>query len=195
VFRRRKKITRHILSKNKYDISLVNRLAKAKKNEKQLPTTTRAKFTYIGKETKFITKLFKDSPIKITFTTRNTIKRLLSTKPHPIQEQFDSSGVYQLPCPDCHMKYVGQTGKSFPVRFSEHFRDYKYNNNKSKFTQHLLDNKHSIGPIEDIMKVLCKTNKRKLMDTMERYKIYKETYMNNQINDTNIAKSDVIFET
>jgi len=93
------------------------------------------------------------------------------------------------------MKYVGQTGKSFPVRFSEHFRDYKYNNNKSKFTEHLLDNKHSIGPIEDIMKVLCKTNKRKLMDTMERYKIYKETYMNNQINDTNIAKSDVIFET
>jgi len=154
-----------------------------------------AKFTYIDKETKFISKLFKDSPIKITFTTRNTIKRLLSPKPHPIQEQFDSSGVYQLFCPDCHRKYVGQTGGSFRVRFSEHFRDYKYNNNKSKFAQHLLDNKHPIGPIEDIMKVIYKTNKGKLMDTMERYYIYKETYVNNQINEKNTAKPNVIFET
>ena len=191
----KKKITKHILSKNKYDISLVNRLAKTKKNKKQLPTTKWAKFTYIGKETKFVTKLFKDSPIKITFTTRNTIKRLLSTKPHPIQEQFDSSGVYQLSCPDCHMKYVGQTGRSFRIRFSEHFRYYKYNNSKSKFAKHLVDNKHSVGPISDIMKVLYKKNKGKLMDTMEWCYIYKETYMSNQINDKNTAKPSVIFET
>ena len=75
------------------------------------------------------------------------------------------------------------------------FWDYKYNTNKSKFAQHLLDNKHSIGPIEDIMKVLYKTNKGKLMDTMERYYIYKETYTNNQINDTNTAKPNIIFDT
>jgi len=33
------------------------------------------------------------------------------------------------------------------------------------------------------------------MDTMERYYIYKETYMNHQINDKNNAKPNVIFET
>jgi hypothetical protein len=33
------KVIKHILSKNKYDVSLVKRLAKTKKNEKQLPTT------------------------------------------------------------------------------------------------------------------------------------------------------------
>jgi hypothetical protein len=93
------------------------------------------------------------------------------------------------------MKYVGQTGRSFLVRLSEHFRGYKYNKNKSKFGQHLLDNKHSLGPIEDIMKVLYKTNKGKLMDTMERCHIYKETYMNNQISDKNTAKPNVVFET
>jgi len=48
------------------------------------------------------------------------------------------------------MKYVGQTDRPFHVRFQEHFRDYKYANNKSKFAQHLLDNRHSIGPIENI---------------------------------------------
>jgi len=81
-----KNIIKHIISKNKYDISLANRLAKTKKNEKQPLTTKLAKFTSICKETKFITKLFKDSPIKVNSTTRNTIKRLLTPKPHPIQE-------------------------------------------------------------------------------------------------------------
>ena len=190
-----KHIIEHIISENKYDISLIEKLAKTKNNEKQPPRTKWAKFTYVVKETKFITKLFKDSPIKVTFTTRNTIKKLLSTKPRPVQEQFDSSGVYHLSCPDCHVKYVGQTGRSFRIRFPGHFRDYKYNTNKSKFAQHLLDNKHSIGPIEDIMKVLYKKNKGKLMDTMERYFIYKETYMNNQINDKNTVKPNIIFKT
>jgi hypothetical protein len=46
--------------------------------------------------------------------------------------------------------YIGQTGDPFHLRFQEHFRHYKYANNKSKFAHHLLDNKHSIGPIEDI---------------------------------------------
>jgi hypothetical protein len=93
------------------------------------------------------------------------------------------------------MKYVGQTGRSFKMRFAEHFRDYKYNTNKSKFAQHLLDNKHSSDPIEDIMKVLYRTNKGKLMDTMERYYIYKETQLNNLINDRNTAKPNIIFDT
>jgi hypothetical protein len=147
------------------------------------------------KETKFITKLFKDSPIKVTFTTNNTIQKLLSSRPQPLQKQYDNSGIYQLTCPDFHMKYVGQTGRSFKIRFAEHFRDYKYNTNKSKFAQHLLDNKHYIGPIDDIMKILYRTNKGKLMDTMERYHIYKETQLNNHINDKNTIKPNIIFET
>ena len=47
------------------------------------------------------------------------------------------------------MEYVGQTGRSFRIRFSEHFRDFKYAYNKSKFAQHLLENNHSIGPIDE----------------------------------------------
>jgi hypothetical protein len=33
------------------------------------------------------------------------------------------------------------------------------------------------------------------MDTMERYHIYKETQLNNQTNDKNIIKPNIIFET
>jgi hypothetical protein len=35
-----------------------------------------------------------------------------------------------------------------------HFIDLKYGNRKSSFAKHLLDNEHSVGPIEDIVNIL-----------------------------------------
>jgi hypothetical protein len=52
------------------------------------------------------------------------------------------------------MKYTGQTGRSFKVRFQEHFGDFKCSNGKSSFAQHLLDNRHAIGPMKDIMDII-----------------------------------------
>ena len=69
------------------------------------------------------------------------------------------------------MKYTGHTGRPFKVRFQEHLWDFKYNNNRSKFAQHLIDNKHAIGKME----VVQVTKKRKMMDTVEGFHIYKET--------------------
>jgi hypothetical protein len=46
----------------------------------------------------------------MAFTTQNTIGKLLSLEQNPNQKQFENSGVYQLNCPNCNMKYVGQTG-------------------------------------------------------------------------------------
>jgi hypothetical protein len=107
---RERNTIKHIISKNKFDTTLIDKFTNTKRKEKQpLESQKWAKFTYTGKETKFITKLFKDSPIKVTFTTNNNIKKLLSSRSQPPQKQYDSSGVYQLTCPDCHMKYVGQT--------------------------------------------------------------------------------------
>jgi hypothetical protein len=93
------------------------------------------------------------------------------------------------------MKYTGQTGRPFKTRAQKHFRDFKYGNNKSKFTQNLLENKHSFGLMEDIMSIVHITNKGKMMDTLERYYIYKETKSNNQINDKLTVKPNAIFET
>jgi len=79
------------------------------------------------------------------------------------------------------MRYIGQTGRLFRVRFQEHFQDFKYGNNKSKFAMHLLENKHSIDYIENIMKDLYITNKCHLMDTTEKLYVYKETKNSNEI--------------
>jgi len=93
------------------------------------------------------------------------------------------------------MKYIGQTGRPFKTRFQEHLRDFKYNNRKSKFAQHLLDTQHSMDEMENIMDVIHITNKGRMMNTIERYYIYRETKLNNQINDRLTVQPNVIFET
>ena len=188
-----KNIIKHILQKNKYDISAMNIPLKTHGNKSKAGQKW-AKFTYVGRETKFITKLFKNSSVNVSYTTHNTISKLLSHRPTTNQNKFDGIGVYQLTCPDCKMKYVGQTERSFYTRFHEHFRDFKYANQKSKFAQHLLENNHSIGPIDNIMEVLHHTKKGKLMDTLERFHIYKVTHENIQINDKNKSRPNVIFD-
>lgn len=80
-------------------------------------------------------------------------------------------------------------------KIQEYFRDYKYENRKSKFAQHLLDNKHSIGSMENIMEILHITRKRKMMNTLERFHIYNETKLDNQINDKCTVKPNIIFDT
>jgi hypothetical protein len=49
--------------------------------------------------------------------------------------------------------------------------------------------------MEDIMDIVHITNKGKIMDTLERYYMYKETKSINQINDKLTVKSSAIFET
>jgi ferritin-like metal-binding protein YciE len=65
---------------------------------------------------------------------------------------------------------------------------------KSKFAQHLTENQHSIDSIDNVKDIIHITNKRRMMDTIEKFYIYRETKHNNQINDMLTIKSNVIFE-
>jgi transposase-like protein len=67
------------------------------------------------KEAGLITKLVKNTNIKVTFNTNNTIVKCLTTKHKTAQNKYDKNGVYQLTCPNCEKKYTGQTGRPFKV--------------------------------------------------------------------------------
>jgi len=72
----------------------------------------------------------------------------------------------------CHKKHKGQIGRPFHVRFCEHYNDYKYAYNKSKFAQHLLNEDHAFAPMNDIMDVVHFARKGKMLDTLEKFYIY-----------------------
>jgi len=94
--------------------------------------------------------------------------------------KYDKNGVYQLEYP--------------LMRFREHYNDYKYANNRSKFAQHLIDEGHAFCPMNDIMDIIHIANQRKMLDTLEKFYIYKETQSGNQINDKLTVQKNLIFE-
>jgi hypothetical protein len=184
-----------ILHNNKYDSQLNRKPLKSITSpENPAPNTKWAHFTYFGKETRYITKLFHHTPIKVAYTTKNTLQKLLFTPTTPVPDKYSRSGVYKLTCPDCKKIYTGQTGRPFSTRFWEHYQDYIHGQNKSKFAEHLVKHCHSFGPIDTVMKPIYFTSKGRIMNTTERFHIYGETRLNNQINDWHTVQPNAIFE-
>jgi hypothetical protein len=185
----------HILKVNNYGHSIPHNLhsepgKKKKQEEKKLK---RAIFTYTGPQVRKITKLFHSAKVKTAFTTKHTIQKLLRT--HQNQINFNGSGVYQLECGDCNRKYVGQTGRSFHTRFKEHKGDFDNNNNKSLFAKHLLEEGHSLQPIESCMKILEYQRKSQKLNTLEQYHIYRLTKTEQPLNEQYTGTQNPIFES
>jgi hypothetical protein len=116
-------------------------------------------FTYIGKETLFITKIFKHANLQIAYRTNNTLRKHLSYNTTQ-QDKFTQSGIYKLICPDCNKAYIGQTGRNFCKRYNEHKRDFRYNTLQSKFAKHLTEHGHTFGNTESALEVLLFHKKR-----------------------------------
>jgi len=73
-----------ILVKNKYHASSIEKFNKEKRQRQNNQKQKCVNFTYVDKETRFITKLFKSTSVKIVFTTSNTTgKRLAVNKRFP----------------------------------------------------------------------------------------------------------------
>ena len=52
-----------------------------------------------------------NTDLKIAYTTNNSLEKLLNKqKEKNPKSKFNNSGVYQLTCPTCQKKYIGQTG-------------------------------------------------------------------------------------
>jgi hypothetical protein len=58
-----------------------------------------------------------------------------------------------------------------------------------------MHNRHAIGPLQDIMDVVHITRKRRMMGTLEKFYIFRETKLNNQIKDKLTVKPNIVFET
>jgi hypothetical protein len=187
---------KQILHNNKYDVpSVIDNLTKRDKNQKpdNNPPQNWAKITYVGKETRTITKVFKGTSVKIAYSTNNNLKKLLDKGCKKEENKFDQNGVYQLTCTACSRKYIGQTDSPFQTRFKEHYNNFKNAHNKSNFAQHVIEEGLSFGPMNEINEPLHIANKGRMLDTLERLYIYKETKLTNQINDKLTVQYNPIF--
>ena len=93
---------------------------KRKKHKQDTRKGKWAKFTYTYtylERNEVYHKLFKSTDVKVTFNTDNTGERRLATRHETEKNTYNKSGIYQLTCPDCKMKYAGQTGNPSKLAF------------------------------------------------------------------------------
>jgi hypothetical protein len=170
-------IIRTILNNNNYPQNTIQRISKpSEKNNIQKKKLTT--FTYFGPEIRIITELFKNSEVGISYITKNNIKHLLRINENR-NDRFNLSGVYQLQCAECPLKYIGQSGRTFKIRFKEHIKNINNNGQNSKFAQNVVDTTHEYGTTNQTMEILHIAKKGRALDTYERFHIYeisKKTY-------------------
>ena len=82
------KIIQDILHSNGYNASTLKSISSSKKQEHGTEKTHWSKFTYIRKETRAITKVFRNTRVKVTYSTNNTLGKLLTKKHYPPQKQI-----------------------------------------------------------------------------------------------------------
>ena len=147
----------------------------------------------MGKETSYITNVFRRADLKIAFRTNNTIGNLLGHR-NPVPDKFSVSGVCKLTCPDSNKTYVGQAGRRFSIRYNEHKKAFHKNSHTSSFAQHLHEQVHSFGPIDNIMQVLHHHKKGVHLNTIERFYIHAEYVANNHLNDNHSIFPNIILD-
>jgi hypothetical protein len=110
-------------------------------------------FTYVGRETRYTTKFFRNTNIKTAFKTINNLKKHLF--PNQVTtDKYEKPGVYKLKCMDCTRQYIGQTGRSFKTKYKEHIRHIHNKRETSGYVQHILEAEHAFGKMSDIMEVI-----------------------------------------
>jgi hypothetical protein len=108
---------------------------------------------------------------------------------------YNQSGIYQLQCSQCPLKYIGQTGCTFRIRYKEHINTIRTNRQNSKFAQHILDTGYEYDTLEQTMKILHVEKKGPKLNTLERFYIDDITKKDLQMNDTFTDIHNPIFDT
>jgi hypothetical protein len=127
-------------------------------------------FTYIGNQTRTITRLFKNTNLSIAYRTNNTIKNHLCISNYNT-DKYSRSGIYELKCNSFPLKYIGQTGCNFRTRYSEYIQAIHYNKTASKYAKHILETGHAYGTIENTL-TFYSMRKRALKWIHLNYNIY-----------------------
>jgi hypothetical protein len=115
-----------ILHNNQFNVEILDDINRGKRtNRTDRNSTTPILFRYVEKETKFVTKIFKNTNINISYKANTTIQKLLAYNKQKDIDKYGKSGIYVLECLDGGKRYLRQTGRPFWIRFKEHFSSHK----------------------------------------------------------------------
>jgi hypothetical protein len=107
--------------------------------------------------------------------------------------KYDNSGIYQMKCLDCPLRYIGQTGRTFKIRYKEHTQAIRNNNSNYGYSNHKLNTGHTYGTVTNTTDVIRKGRKGRHLSALEKYHIYKISKTNVHLNDKSNEANNPIF--
>ncbi|KAG8334141.1 hypothetical protein J6590_108662 [Homalodisca vitripennis] len=124
-----------------------------------------------------ITKSFKKhANINVSTNSKIKLKNILGNPKNKINEE-EKSGIYQINCDNCDLKYIGQTKRKLKQRAKEHRACLKYQQEeRSAMAKHALQTGHSFSNA----KLLKEVQNKKFLDAYETIFIKKN--QNNLVN-------------
>ncbi|XP_050509003.1 uncharacterized protein LOC126886191 [Diabrotica virgifera virgifera] len=94
--------------------------------------------------TEKLTKLFKPLSTKIGIKNCKTVGNLFSRTKTPIDIWEKSNVVYNIPCKDCHLKYIGHKKRTLKSRVTSHRSDIRCNKHSCALSSHSISLNHQI---------------------------------------------------
>lgn len=185
-----KQIITHILLKNNYPIYLINSLifnyhsvqSSTISNSNQPSSTsqptqnTYKSITFNQKSSNNIINIIKKNlkSVKIAEKVPNKMENSYSKLKDKINKEQQENIIYSIPCANCDQVYIGESGRHFEKRMTEHKYDMKNvqkNPEKSALVQHYYSTGHTFN-IEEatIIDRESHFNRRKLLEACHIWK-------------------------
>jgi hypothetical protein len=193
-----------IANNNKFPKHIITRLEKQIQTKTQMTSTkfdnTKgddnkkwAIFTYHSPKIRKITNLFRQTNVRISFKSSNTIQQRTRPRTMDTTQDKDKSGIYNLICRTCKKSYIGQTSRTLTIRHREHIRYIKNNDPQSAYALHILQNAHECGPISDTMSLHKPVKKPHMLIPYEQ--LYIQSFHHNEklIPEQNCGEQDPLF--
>jgi hypothetical protein len=113
---------------------------------------------FVQGTTEKIKRVLERHNINVAIRPVSTLRNYLM-KPKDKLPHLDQTGVvYSIPCQDCDVKYIGETGRALGTRIKEHHASVKNGKvQNSALAEHVFDNGHRI--VWDDTKVVCKESR------------------------------------
>ena len=172
-------VIKHIALSNGYDNTIVDDILRKHTKKSVLPRPPKEELKFIPSDFNNafaipISNFLRKHNMNVASSTSNNLLRLLKPRSDTHVPLEDKAWVYRLKCGSCDGFYIGQTGRSFRVRYKEHQpKKPGSKTSSSNFARHLSAEGHISGTFKTSCAPPHICDKGPLMNTLEEYEIYK----------------------
>ena len=146
---------RHIFANNGYPKYLLKKFFGATSNShprrltdmtapRPSATITYRRLPYVPGLSQPLSSLFRLDGVRVAYYNLSTVGELFTKLKHRTSLEKMSGVVYEIPCADCPLLYVGQTKNWLKTRIGQHMRDIKNQKLTSALAQHSVSMGHDI---------------------------------------------------